>query len=514
VGYYTSLALDGSGRPHIGYHDYSSRDLKYAWRESPSVLVRDESGNPISGAQVYRNGNLAGTTSATGVLNIHSLQAGDELVARQRITEVTTAKGNHNQDASQNWAYRVYITSLDIPTTSEPGPFIVSNPAITQTLTIKKDNTLIGFNIVTSVEWDANTSYLDELLQGFENASAYLYDASDGQMLFERVSIYDNAQHWADADYHFEASNQVWPHVKGQVGQIRAANHSHPYFGRAWGGSYDQQNAFRTFIHEFGHYGLSLYDSYIRLVLGELIELEDAHCTSAAIRTNSSDATNATLMDWQYNASEFAMQNVSGLWSDQCKDTIQWQKLGKSDWETFVDAYRDTNSPTRWTLKTPGTHGGVVAGPAAIPVSGWFTATIGNNANTGICASPPIVQAKNVFGLGVPLVKMTLKKNNGRVIYQGRSGWDGRLVILGAADGDTVQLKGLLNSAQSTISCASGQSALGQGIGATELVVTLQPDPFNISVSVLPGGTPGTVQVNIRSSVSLDQGVCKTWGRT
>ena len=306
----TGSVTDGDGNPLQGV-------VISAVPQIGSVLVKDESGTPVEQAQVFRNGVLAGVTGADGKLLIPDLAANDKLIARQLITEVSTGKGHHDQDSSQNWAYRVYITSLDIPQNGEPVPHQVTNPYTDQTLTLKKTNTLIGFNIVASIEWDANSGYLNDLQQGFENASAYLYDVTNGQMLYERVTIYDNNQYMGDADYQIRASNQEWP--RANVSGLTSGSNLHIFLGRYFDGSSANQgswaaaSAYRTKIHEFGHYGLGLYDSYFYRDAGGF--KHDGHCTSANIRTNSNWNTNATIMDYQYNASEFAMQNVSGSWS-------------------------------------------------------------------------------------------------------------------------------------------------------------------------------------------------------
>jgi hypothetical protein len=509
--YYSSISADGryvafqSNASNLVSGDTNNESDIFVHDRggTPVILVQDEASNPVAGAQVYRNGSLAGTTSPTGTLNIQALQAGDQLVARQRIAEFATAKDNHSQDASQNWAWRVYITSLDIPATGEPRPYIVNVPAITQTLTLKKDNALIGFNIVASVEWDANTSYLEELRQGFERASAYLYDATDGQMLFERVAIYDNAQFWADADYQVRASNQEWP--RANVGAILNSGDVHIFLGRYFDGSsanqgaWTQPNAFRTEIHEFGHYGLGLYDSYFYYQLG-LIK-RDSNCTSADIRTNTTPAVNATLMDFQFNATEFSMRGVNDLWSSQCMQTHQWQVNGKSDWETFTQTYRDTINPARWTLKTPATHGGVVTGPIMIPVADWSSATIENNADTGICASPPAYQVRHSSGEPAGGAEVLLRKSN-RTIAQGKTDDNGGITVLGAANGDRVVINAWgidlgINSTQ--VSCVSGQSVQAN----TATVITLEPAAFRLSASILPGSLLNQIVIIVKSSASL-----------
>ncbi len=489
---------DSSGNPAIGIE-------VTAYPHSDSIQVKDETGNPVSGAQVFRNSTLAGTTNSDGIITIPSLAIGDKLVARSRILEVATKKNNHNQDSAENWAYRVYITSLDIPKDSEPIPFTVSDLSSPQQLVVKRSNTLIGFNILAVVEWDANNTYLNEMQQGFEGASKYLYDATDGQMLLERVTIFDNNQHMGDADYQIRASNQEWP--RAHISGILSNENLHIFLGRYFNGKsanqgiWSNKNGFRTEIHEFGHYGLGLFDSYF---YNDGWNKKDGHCLSAEIRTNSTDQINVTLMDFQYNTSEFSMKGVAHLWSSECENTEQYKKTGKSDWQAIFDLYKDSVSPARWTLKTPATYNGVVVGPNNIPVSRWSNVNIDTNANTGVCEPPVAYLVEHLWGAPAKGADVVLRKGD-RDIQQGKTDDLGEITILGASNGDrvVVNLWGVdlkINSTQ--VTCGNKPAAI-QEASTNARTIILSSAAFDLAISTLPGNTNDQVKVIIKASTSL-----------
>jgi hypothetical protein len=474
----------------------------------PKVLVQDEEGQPVPEAQVFRNGELAGATDSNGVLFIPDLAFDDKLVARKLITDWGTVKGHHSQDSDHNWAYRTYITSLEIPQNGEPQLYSVLDPGVTQTLTLKVDNTLIGFNVVASVEWDATAAYLNELRDGFELASKYLYDASDGQMLFEQVTIYDNAQAWNDADYQFKATNQQIP--QAWVGVIPHGNRADRYatFGRhfnrfgATRGAWTQPDGYRTFVHEFGHYGLALLDSYFRY--DAAWKKIDAHCTSAAIRTNATPGINATLMYYQFNATEFAMKNVPGLWSNDCLLTWQYQ-VGGSDWETILSFYADKNNPARWTLKTPDDYGGVVAGPTAIPVDEWSQVAEPVNVDNAACAAPFTLTTMDGEGNVITNTVTTLIRTSGdgRTIQQGASDANGVIEILGGGEGDDIHVAGVIDGKPASgdwdVTCPAGDFFFRS---PSESII-LTPDPFSLSVSVWPGSITDTISITVQTTATL-----------
>ena len=78
---------------------------------------------------------------------------------------------------------------------------------------MKKSDAKIGFNMVAAFGYNASAANLADFAAAFPAASAYLFDVSDGQMFFDDLTVFDDHQHYADADIQLPAG--VWPHVDG-----------------------------------------------------------------------------------------------------------------------------------------------------------------------------------------------------------------------------------------------------------------------------------------------------------
>jgi hypothetical protein len=405
------------------------------------IKVVDESGDPVAGATVYANGQpitqtLTGlaVTGQAGLLNPGPLQVGTTLAALALQAEQPTTR-----DAHDGWAHRTYLTSLNLDETGVPHPHVVTQPG-EQLLTL--DNPLILFNIVVSVEWDADEAYLSTIEDAFRKASDYLYDVTDGQMAFSQVTIYDKAQHWADADFQISTKNTVRPYAF--IGGITSDDTAHSIrVGRFWNGSSGNQGewnepyGYRTLIHEFGHYGLYLYDEYFVRLLdaeGHFTGEARAACTGVDVLTNASDATNASLMYYQYNASELA---DSDRWTVNCRNTEQARVNGVPDWQTVVTHY----GGTEWELNTPSGRGSVMAGPKAFPSHLLPFPTVEVH-DAGPGGSPRQLTVVEPGGRPFPnaLVALyTIPHTYTVAIDQGLTDQQGYLAVYGAVERDTIQ---------------------------------------------------------------------------
>lgn len=499
---YQSATFTGQ-RGHTHYFRVRAHDLAgnvSGWSSSGwakpgvnvTVRVQNENATPLQFAEVDLNGAFGGTTDSAGFATLGNVLVGDQLAARYLIEQHPSNKGAHDYWGGGNAAYRTYITSVGFDNAGNPQMFAVSNPSATQVLVVRRDQPLVGIYIVASVEWDASSAYLNEVLNGLQQASAYLYDLTDGQMLFNRIEVYDNKSHWNDADIQIYASNNVWPNAHGSVGGIWHGTDQHIYVGRYWDGNHmdqgpwNQQNGFRTFIHEFGHYGLDLYDEYLNASGGKT----GAGCTTD--RTATPPGEQASFMAYQFTATEMCSTLTV---HPHNTNTLQQAKNGEPVWETVYKRYKDTQNPPRWTIERPSDRGSIMPGPTSIPVAYWVSAAIRNDANTGVCA--PFTMGWQ-YQNGAPAAGFDVWTEGLIRLDQGKTSDTGDITIFGAHAGDTIRVhKDSSSGSTALTSCPMA------GLAAPSSRVKLTQDPFTLDVRVVPSSSGTTVVLTAQASTAL-----------
>ena len=439
-------SFDGPGPYQWAYASSQTLPLRVEAAEWYLKVV-DQTGDSVDQAMIYYDGQLLKTpggqpdlTDRAGLLRLKQPVTGRPLVVLVPTQEQSTTRAAHD-----NWAYRTYLTNLALNADGTPQPERVGSPG-EQRLTVRTDTPLILFNIVVSVEWDASDAYLTTLEDAFRNASAYLYDVTDGQMAFGQVTIYDKAEHWADADFQFSTKNTVRPYAF--VGGITSTDEAHTIrVGRFWdggsgnSGNWSEPDGYRTLIHEFGHYALYLYDSYFLRKVdenGNFTGQIDAFCTNETVLDNNSQTSNATIMFYQYNASELSDKNYN--WGANCSFTEQTRlNNGEADWETVWRHY----SGSTWALNTPASRGGVMVGPTDFPEAllPFPTVTIHNSGPSGGTALDLTVLDTQNQPVGSALVALyTIVNQETIAIDQGLTNRLGYIAIYGARTGDIVQI--------------------------------------------------------------------------
>jgi len=467
--------LDENGQLHLVWSDlqqvrqiFYQRIDRFDW-----IKVVDESGTPMPDSSLYLNGQYIGKTDERGLYLPQSLQENYFLVALAPIEEYGSAREGHNSPdiPDQNWADRVYLTNWHTSPDGAREGDRVTTPEREQLLTVRAYSPLVLFNLVVSIEWDAPTTYTQQISRAVRHASDYLYDLTDGQMAFGRVAIYNSGGYWADADIQISTKNIVRPHA--YVGGITSDDKSHVIrVGRQWDGNsgnqgpWDEPAGYRTLAHEFGHYALHLQDEYVAYTLnqnGELTGEVPAFCTIPHEQLPEDDAENASAMYYQYKTSELSARGIAGLWSPLCEQTAQWQINGESAWETLVRKYADTANPPRWQFSTPADRGSVMAGPEGLS-SILPDLPLIEIHQAGPSAPPRQLTVYGPQGLYWGAI-VALYKQDEQVIGQGFTNSNGQLNVYGAIEGDTLR-------AASIDGGLAGSAPVGP---ETSLNLTLEP---------------------------------------
>lgn len=506
--------LDDQEQLHLLWSDlqtvrqiFYSRFDRFNW-----IKVVDAAGVPLAGSQLYRNGALLGITDARGLHLPATLATGDRLAVLAPVHEFTGSRQDHTtpDEPDHQWAYRVYLTNWNAAAVETPTLDPVTDPTQAQLLRVKPAAPLILFNMVVSIEWQATPAYLATIQAAMQHASTYLYDITDGQMAFGQVTIYDGGRAWANADLQISAKNNARPYA--YIGGLRAADRSSVLrVGRHWDGNtsavgnWDTPNGYRTLIHEFGHYGLSLYDEYFGYafdVNGNLTGEINTYCIGPENRLPTSRDRYASVMDYQYNTSELSAQGVAGMWATGCTETLHWHLLHESTWETLAKRYADQATVPRWQIVTPLARGSMLNGPEQLPafLPAWpvvITQPI-------TAPSPSQIYTVTVTnGVTVqPRMRVVLYSKLGErvtAIDQGVTDAEGQLIVYGGVPGNNLQATSLTGS-------LTGSTNLG-----TQTTISLRVQPLGsrqrqnpeetaapyIQLIAEPGATSGQAELQI-----------------
>lgn len=304
------------------------------------VRVINEAGEPVPGALLYRlptasteraetfplrNGVPVRTNPLGFIESRGQLNPGDQLVALQPI--------------SATHAFTLYHTSA-APTQTGLDAYVVQAAGI-QTLTVSAANPLALFRLRLALEWDARNdgTFLADLENAIQHASAVLYDVTDGQVALGDVTVHQGKDLWGAADVTLYASNSVHPRAtmggivitptaeSGINGVIPSAYWpGQVHMGPAWdpfgeNAAELRQDWWLAFAHELAHYYFFLPDNYLGIENGVLRKND----CQGSFMTNTYEET----------YQEFLTRDRWDAQPACAIRSIAAHTTGRSDWETL-----------------------------------------------------------------------------------------------------------------------------------------------------------------------------------
>src|SRR6266545_8043754 len=258
-----------------------------------NVLQQDAGVVPGSGTLVF---NLYSQPAAQGRGYVYSnepvvqLDMGQEFPRNEHQLESLRAMaprltaGESLFGPSLDWAYREYIVHRLSDTGDEQAGSFGDAPAQAVDSATRRrqmqslrlvdrpaapdDPRLCLFNVLVALEWLPDEAYMRQLEWAFRRASDFLYDVTDGTMAFGQV-VFGGPELMDSADIQIMASDRLLPrswvsglHIARKYMPIRIGRgvwHKNNLASIPW----DEPEAYRTLIHEWGHYALELRDAYL-----------------------------------------------------------------------------------------------------------------------------------------------------------------------------------------------------------------------------------------------------------
>jgi hypothetical protein len=208
-------------------------------------------------------------TDSAGQFPLYStrLPADSAFCVRKMVNSALSPK----RSISPRNAYMTYLDNASFDSVTFDMSYSQVDTSFVQDVTL--NHTCVNVNLMVSIEWDASTTYINGLQQVFRESSNYLYDVFDGQLRFDTVMIYDNKEHWDEANVHVFAANTQWQtaHVTGLIRDYGNLSLSRKPLGTKDLQRNNSDNpvnpysvsAMRVLGHEIGHFVPGFYDEYV-----------------------------------------------------------------------------------------------------------------------------------------------------------------------------------------------------------------------------------------------------------
>lgn len=417
------------------------------------------------------------TTDSAGKIAIDPswYQDGDNVRAVFIAAFIPTQKPLHQDTIIQGVAYRIMLDnvgfdeSATLPKTAVRFEKYSSDPLVTsQRLTL--NHTTVLFDLMISIEWNADKAFTDEVKRGMFLISNYLYDVFDGQVALGKVEISDDKKNWNGADVCITASTETWPHA-GIQGYLNSniGDGEQVMLPARWFGDPDYtrhntpnpqwlsmvgEDTWRTLGHELGHQLIGFYDEYKDILGRELTDSVHPEYNLGYMDSQYSDTGMSynTILDKVY-ASELSSPDRYRTYDKiNCQYVVNhadcWTYFEQQFEKTYGGVFCPITKPPERTTLAAGAQ--YLLGPndkaytaAPYDASSMEKVTV-FNADTSI--------AQHVMSLSIPgtpaptpanlIHGYVKKKSSGRFIDCGLTNSQGKIRFLGSEKGDTCFFSG------------------------------------------------------------------------
>lgn len=430
------------------------------------------------------------TTDAQGRILIDPSWYDDDDTVRIAKIVFTQSTLKPDHEIVENMAYRVMLDNVrysertSLPLTAAMFDLYDDNVAVLEQ-TIRLAHTTVLYDLVVSIEWDANDAFIAEVGSGLRIASNYLYDCFDGQVALGKVVVVEDKTFWNGADVLITASTETWPHA-GLEGYrtSKVGDNQQVWMPRRWWGDPSLVRKFsvgadwltkipadnwRTLAHELGHQLFGFRDEYNNVAgtkVGEDYNLGfmDSHY--------SKELRDEIEIPFTSQLERIYASEMSAPERYRTEDRVNRQFVlrGSDCWTDFEKNYEKEYGGIFCPIVKP-SEGSLAAGATmlqgpnnesytepAYDIASMMQTILYSNRTSIVQPLATISYRKDGAKTPVGKMKVVLKRADGTSLDLGLTNKDGKLRVLGAQTGDKYVASGTIDgkllSSESTITLA------------------------------------------------------------